>query len=386
MNPSKQDQDAIRDEVEDIEYQEEAYEDDEATLAEEETLSDEDFDDELRDLQEDGELTVEQLRSKYYGGAPEQDNVLSVSTVLHETNNHLSVSGEDDLAFDEEDDVDYVEEHVSHYRLIKVGDEFQAVIPQLQKKTLLGKRKFDEENTAAVIASDGLKIWEPTDKLTDEQIKSFIILTLGNESTNCLKQEQLYQLLYLSHYQLDVASQLYPEHAPTGHYPSKTIPPHGIFVPFTEAEYKLFENGLGEHEKNFFKIHKEFLPNRSVGELVYEYYFWKKTVRYGNFFGAVKAEHQHQRELKAARKLERIQRNHERNILSDAEPTTTPSYTEDESSQSVEANAEYAQHLENGVITTEDESSQSVGTGIQYSQHSENEVITTEEDIDSPLD
>ncbi|CAF0807291.1 unnamed protein product [Adineta steineri] len=48
-------------------------------------------------------------------------------------------------------------------------------------------------------------------------------------------------------------------------------------------EIRQFEDGLREYGKNFFKISIFKCPNRSVRELVYFYYQWKKSERYDLF-------------------------------------------------------------------------------------------------------
>jgi len=48
---------------------------------------------------------------------------------------------------------------------------------------------------------------------------------------------------------------------------------------WTEAECHAFERGIRKKGKNFYLIHKNFLPSRSVAEIVQFYYLWKKTER-----------------------------------------------------------------------------------------------------------
>lgn len=46
---------------------------------------------------------------------------------------------------------------------------------------------------------------------------------------------------------------------------------------WTEEETKRFIKGLRHFGKNFFRIHKDFLPHKPTPELVEFYYLWKKT-------------------------------------------------------------------------------------------------------------
>ncbi|KAL7047081.1 hypothetical protein ACKWTF_002779 [Chironomus riparius] len=51
----------------------------------------------------------------------------------------------------------------------------------------------------------------------------------------------------------------------------------GIEKKWTEEETKRFIKGLRHFGKNFFRIHKDFLPHKPTAELVEFYYLWKKT-------------------------------------------------------------------------------------------------------------
>jgi arginine-glutamic acid dipeptide repeats protein len=51
----------------------------------------------------------------------------------------------------------------------------------------------------------------------------------------------------------------------------------GIDKKWTEEETKRFIKGLRHFGKNFFRIHKDFLPHKPTPELVEFYYLWKKT-------------------------------------------------------------------------------------------------------------
>lgn len=51
----------------------------------------------------------------------------------------------------------------------------------------------------------------------------------------------------------------------------------GIDKKWTEEETKRFIKGLRHFGKNFFRIHKDFLPHKPTAELVEFYYLWKKT-------------------------------------------------------------------------------------------------------------
>ncbi|KAG5677823.1 hypothetical protein PVAND_007547 [Polypedilum vanderplanki] len=51
----------------------------------------------------------------------------------------------------------------------------------------------------------------------------------------------------------------------------------GIEKKWTEEETKRFIKGLRHFGKNFFRIHKDFLPHKPTSELVEFYYLWKKT-------------------------------------------------------------------------------------------------------------
>ncbi|CAI6362938.1 unnamed protein product [Macrosiphum euphorbiae] len=57
-----------------------------------------------------------------------------------------------------------------------------------------------------------------------------------------------------------------------------------IMKPWSEEEFKNFENGIRKFNKNFRLIQQSRVPTRKVGELVHFYYFWKKTERHDIVF------------------------------------------------------------------------------------------------------
>ena len=63
----------------------------------------------------------------------------------------------------------------------------------------------------------------------------------------------------------------------------KQAEPSSINPEFTEQDITAFETGLSEYGKNFNNIQKYFLPHKKVGDVVYFYYFWKKSERYDHF-------------------------------------------------------------------------------------------------------
>lgn len=53
--------------------------------------------------------------------------------------------------------------------------------------------------------------------------------------------------------------------------------------PWNLEDCELFERGLRQYCKNFLEIQKEYLPHKSIQDLVEFYYFWKKSERYDCF-------------------------------------------------------------------------------------------------------
>uniref|UniRef100_A0A0K0E9L5 SANT domain-containing protein n=1 Tax=Strongyloides stercoralis TaxID=6248 RepID=A0A0K0E9L5_STRER len=298
---SEQSRDSFNSEYDDEDY----YEDDEATIEEEERNLTGSVVDELKELENDNELSVEELRKKYYGDSYEEDKkvndincdnvsstvindiqcneVVSTSTVKEISGTSVLVNDLNDSSLDDEEDEEYIPESYTRYRLLQIGERYQAVVPKYNSNKSSRKRKASSSENSWY-EYRGPKLWTPTNRITDTEMNEYI-----KEATKLLNGDKTYReedLLYLllkSNYETKLALSLIPSALEHVQLPVKTIPPTGISKPFTECEINTFETAIRIYGKNFFSIQANTMHNRTVGELVQFYYFWKKTDRYKEY-------------------------------------------------------------------------------------------------------
>ncbi|KAL3122893.1 hypothetical protein niasHT_010293 [Heterodera trifolii] len=311
-------------------YEEEEEEDDEATLDEEEAnlSSGDDCDNELRQLQEDGELSLEELQRKYYGGGEERedenadsDEVLPSSSdavdglssaaqtvaslrdrvfsAISDTCGQLSQTirayfQADDL--EEDDDTEDYEPPVLLKKSVRIGPQFQV--------TELPKRVQSMENQPLDELAE--KLWCPS---TDRCPNAFIDAYLTNfaqikavkkpcrnpsapsttpladgRPANVPDDEDALLALMKHNYDPKAAKDSFmcsdetSQAFESANAPKRTQPTRPLA--WTDEECEQFERAMNKHYKCFWKIHRDFLPCRTVGELVTFYYSWKKSERY----------------------------------------------------------------------------------------------------------
>lgn len=304
----------------------EEADDDEATLDEEEMLEgNDDYEDELRNLQDDADLPVEELRRRYYGGAGIEDEYRSSdeaqSTSTQDASVSRDTSGEvlevsaDSSAMistdkpgpstpddseqkheshgyfsdveDTEEDTDYVPPDPWR-REVREGPGYQANVPDCPSFTspYTGQER-------------GSLLWSPVGGLDQENIDKFLkefykLAFLNSESSKSADlsrcngfeerqpvkdDENALKALMDANYNADEALLRFPFakiNAPQISAPAE-------FVKLSEEECLLFEDGIRFFGKNFGAIHRMKLPHRTVGELVHFYYIWKKTERHDVF-------------------------------------------------------------------------------------------------------
>uniref|UniRef100_A0A0N5AI46 Mesoderm induction early response protein 1 n=1 Tax=Syphacia muris TaxID=451379 RepID=A0A0N5AI46_9BILA len=276
---------------------EEVY-DDEATLDEEEMLEGgEDYEEELKILEDDANLPVEELRRRYYGSEEDKANSSlgdeeqsSSGREVNETSSSVSELQEADKAGpssasdverktdshgyfsdveDTEEDADYVPPDPWR-RDIREGPAYQASVPDLPSYETLysGQERGD-------------LLWSPNEKMTEERINFYLMefYKLAFKSSESSKTADLSRALMDAEYNVEKALVQYPY--PKVNAPKLSAPSDPI--KWTEQECQLFEDGLRSCGKNFSTIQSTKLPHRTVGELVNFYYFWKKTERHDIF-------------------------------------------------------------------------------------------------------
>uniref|UniRef100_A0A914H609 Mesoderm induction early response protein 1 n=1 Tax=Globodera rostochiensis TaxID=31243 RepID=A0A914H609_GLORO len=332
--------------------EEEEEEDDEATLDEEDEQndSDEDYGLELRELQEEGELSLEELQRKYYRGEgneeenrgsdevvvlpplpsssppPREDAPSSSATTagaVPTTACRAGVSlrhkifcaiagtcGQLTQKFDayfksedlEDDDTeDYVPPELWK-KSIRVGEDYQvSVLPPPLQPT---RQHSIDEHLAE-------KLWAPSaERCPDQLLIAYLLdcerIRAGEKS--CRKRasvpsttaaaalvdpsgiipdnEDALTALYQANYDAKAAKATVQCDGPStfsefANTPKLTHPGGGDpWRAWSDEECEQFEQGMAKCFKCFWKIRRDFLPNRTVGELVTFYYCWKKSERH----------------------------------------------------------------------------------------------------------
>ncbi|CAD5217640.1 unnamed protein product [Bursaphelenchus xylophilus] len=277
---------------------EEVGEDDEATMAEEELNNDDDdADDELRMLNEENEMSVEELRRKYYGEAavaevPAGNGPAASSSAAGEP---TTLFGED--VEEEEEDDDYVPKAPEYWKKeVRVGPNYQAEFPLPEVKPSSPKEEVE-------VLNDSEPLWIPA-KLTKKELEDFLVKVYEKlheledaevDTTPQANRKPKYDgvtddedalfALYKANYDIQKALSKLPYDPANG--PRVTAPKK--WRPMSKEDADRFEEAFSEYGKNFFKIHKEKMTDRSVGELINFYYVWKKTERHDMYIAARRA-------------------------------------------------------------------------------------------------
>ncbi|CAF1062926.1 unnamed protein product [Didymodactylos carnosus] len=281
--------------------------DDERTIDEEEqnqTMSAEDIQSELAELQAESEMPISELL-KLYSFVPnttsnrvqrnldessmsstdeststshdaEYQNLLTNNTTgqLWKVNKHsviltqnlmknqkISYLGTSDGNDEEDTDPSY---SLEWQKSISVGDQFQALVPELTANN--SNTSIDKDQTDIF----GQLLWSPSnidDALIDQYLKE------ACKEFPTADQEVALEIFMSCSYELDQALEKF------------RVSNKNIFsmTPWSINECDLFEKCFKEYGKDFYKMHLFKLTNRSVRELVNFYYIWKKTERHDIF-------------------------------------------------------------------------------------------------------
>ncbi|XP_067928759.1 mesoderm induction early response protein 1-like [Watersipora subatra] len=293
--------------------------DDEGTMEEEENLSGASGDnEELDDLQKEGDMPLEEVLAMY-GYGPNNEGVGSETNYSCDSNSEEDILNNHDLTLDKDqvardvlghtdsslspaldtlsenigpsvtshlingsyadedgsydaDDIDYnpLFEEVWK-KSIQVGEEFQATIPMMINDAT-------KVASCATSTAEERKVWDPT-ILPETEVIQYLRELQASETSDSARlpdkvivrdnEQALYTLLQ-SDFNIEEAvrrKQL------------QTAPPTDPLSLWSEEECQNFESGLRVYGKNFFAIHQHKIQTRSVGELVQFYYFWKRTER-----------------------------------------------------------------------------------------------------------
>uniref|UniRef100_A0AC34QX72 SANT domain-containing protein n=1 Tax=Panagrolaimus sp. JU765 TaxID=591449 RepID=A0AC34QX72_9BILA len=225
----------------------------EDTIAEDE-LHEIDVEGELADLQEEAEMDIEELRRKYYSAPPpEAEETADEAETSHsELYAFIQAENGEVEGYDSDEDADF---DVNFYKAPRVGSAFQEM-------------NIPEVDSTYTVAPDADILWKPTDKLTNDQINEY------QESVVQQSQEMVENKLPC---------------APGVGIPPKTTDSYtfwdseeALFL-LMKYDIKHFELGLHSYGKKFYKIRSEYLPGRSIGEIIHMYYRFKKSERWDMF-------------------------------------------------------------------------------------------------------
>ncbi|KAL7071433.1 hypothetical protein ACQ4LE_009495 [Meloidogyne hapla] len=314
---------------------EEEIEDDEATLDEEDALNEEDdYGNELKELQEDGELPIEELRRKYCVNE-EKEEMPKTSKESEETQKNVknaqtssssqqrigslrgkiiaSIASTCDAAVNNYFKAEDLEEDESEDYLppelwkkeIRIGPDYQVSnIPQVIQISNNDKNKPVETCEVLWIASpdccpesvvteyliecEQIRAGEKPKNGVGQTPKKHCKDTSSETASTLLEEEEIVPddenalyALYMANYNVKKAKAKAPFEWPalcSVNGPKLTQP--GALRTWTEEDCENFEKGMADHGKHFLKIQRDYLPRRTMGEIVSFYYSWKKSERH----------------------------------------------------------------------------------------------------------
>ncbi|CAG2107150.1 unnamed protein product [Medioppia subpectinata] len=295
--------------------------DDEHTLDEEEAISDElNGEEEIDDLQKEGEMPLEELMALYgytekvgsssdksveraeaTSTTPTETNSLQASE-LHSNSNsnasqligvshlrssqpftHMNNQNMVSDSSDDESDDDFSANEEDWRRTIQVGSDYQASIPE-------GLSRYDG---APAYENEDRLLWNPS-FLTDKDIEEYLTKFSQSEEANAdevvvsstltlptgshIRDDE--QALYLLHQCGHNVEEAIRRKRTTPNLPAV----NESMSSWSEEECKAFEAGLRSYGKDFHLVQQnKVVRTRSVGELVQFYYLWKKTERHDVF-------------------------------------------------------------------------------------------------------
>uniref|UniRef100_A0AC34FCS0 SANT domain-containing protein n=1 Tax=Panagrolaimus sp. ES5 TaxID=591445 RepID=A0AC34FCS0_9BILA len=279
--------------------------DNEDTIAEDE-LHELDEDNDLEALQAEAEMDIEELRKRYYGGilgANEGENAGSSDTARDDEEEEEETSEEGEEISSEL--VQFMNTDNGDIQGYGSDDDDDEYAPKIYKPPRVGSA-YQHLNIPAVdstykpVHDHADVLWKPTPKLNDQQLDQYQesvieysqdmdaskIPALQNDPVQPRmdrpipfwdSEEALYTLMQ-NDYDPIKAKKAFAEGPPDVNLPRKTH--FGICLPWEEADLLKFETGLHVYLKKFNKIQQEYLPGRSIGEVIHFYYRWKKTERF----------------------------------------------------------------------------------------------------------
>ncbi|KAH8310371.1 hypothetical protein KR044_001020, partial [Drosophila immigrans] len=170
---------------------------------------------------------------------------------------------------------------------IRVGSRYQCDIPAKLKDTATDERKLEELESL---------VWTPEHSLTDRKIDQFLVVSrsIGTfaralDCSSSVKQPSLHMsaaaasrditlfhamdILHKHDYSIEEAmSSLVPSTGP--------VLCRDEIEDWSASEANLFEEALDKYGKDFTDIRRDFLPWKTLKQIIEYYYMWKTTDRY----------------------------------------------------------------------------------------------------------
>jgi len=174
---------------------------------------------------------------------------------------------------------------------IRIGAEFQALVPPCAPKP--SRAELEEARKSEEL--EELQ-WRPTGRLQDEKIDQFIVIarSVGTfaralDCSSSVKQPSLHMSAAAASRDITVFHAYQALHAhgyDIGAALKSLVPTTGPVLcrdemeDWSSAEANLFEEAIEKYGKDFNDIKKDFLPWKSMRNLIEYFFMWKTTDRY----------------------------------------------------------------------------------------------------------
>jgi len=174
---------------------------------------------------------------------------------------------------------------------IRIGTEFQAVVPQCGPKP--SKAALEQERKSEELEE---LLWRPNGSLEEEKVDQFIVIarSVGTfaralDCSSSVKQPSLHMSAAAASRDITVFHAYQALHAhgyDIGAALKSLVPTTGPVLcrdemeDWSSAEANLFEEAIEKYGKDFNDIKKDFLPWKSMRNIIEYFFMWKTTDRY----------------------------------------------------------------------------------------------------------
>uniref|UniRef100_T1PJC7 BAH domain protein n=1 Tax=Musca domestica TaxID=7370 RepID=T1PJC7_MUSDO len=170
---------------------------------------------------------------------------------------------------------------------IRVGSRYQSEIPAKLKDTLTDERKLEELETL---------VWTPHHSLNDRKIDQFLVVSrsIGTfaralDCSSSVKQPSLHMSAAAASRDITLfhaMDTLHKHNYSIEEAMCSLVPSTGPVLcrdeieDWSASEANLFEEALDKYGKDFNDIRQDFLPWKTLKQIIEYYYMWKTTDRY----------------------------------------------------------------------------------------------------------